>query len=226
MRIYVPGANRTGRAAWPHSTDEEGLYVSFPMESPVEARAATVGNLTTAEPVTVIAHSLGAIPALLAMAAGHLQPARLVLLEPALFDIVRGVPAVEEHIAVMTRARQKAADGDLFGYWALVKPFMFGGRALVEDWQQDEPHARRFSTQPAPWGHNITPDLIATLPTLVLTGGWNEQYEAIAAVLTRHGADHRILPGSGHRAQDAPEFEALIAAFEQDTPVRGRNQGR
>ncbi|MGO2533459.1 hypothetical protein [Arthrobacter rhombi] len=82
MRIYVPGANRTGRAAWPHSTDEEGLYVSFPMESPVEARAATVGNLTTAEPVTVIAHSLGAIPALLAIATGHLQPARLVLLEP------------------------------------------------------------------------------------------------------------------------------------------------
>lgn len=217
MRIYVPGASRTGRAAWPHSSDEEGLYASFPTDAPLDHRAASLANLSTAEPATVIAHSLGAIPALLAIGSGQLHPARLVLLEPALFDIIRGIRSVEEHITLMTRARQRAAGGDLFGYWELVKPKMFGGPALEEDWQQDEPHARRFSTLPAPWGHDITPGIIEALPTLVLTGGWNEDYEAIAAVLARHGADHQVLPGSGHRAQDEPEFEALIASFEQGT---------
>ena len=219
MRIYVPGANRTGRAAWPHSTDDEGLYVSFPTNCPLDERAAILAALTLREPATVIAHSLGAVAALQAIGAGELRASRLVLLEPALVDFVRGVPAVEEHITVMTRARQRAADGDLFGYWALLKPLMFGGPALMDDWEQDEPYARRFSTQPVPWGHNITPHPLSALPTLVLTGGWHEQYEAIAAVLIRHGAEHRVLPGSGHRAQDAPEFESLVAAFERGRPV-------
>ncbi|MDN5756498.1 MAG: alpha/beta hydrolase [Arthrobacter sp.] len=217
MRIYVPGANRTGRAAWPKSTDDEGLYVSFAPDSPVEQRATLLGQLRTTEPGTVIAHSLGAAPTLLAIAAGTLRPARLVLVEPALFDLIRGTASVEEHIAVMTRARKKAAEGDLFGYWALVKPRLFGGPALAADWPQDEPHARRFSTLPPPWGHDISPDLIEALPTLVLSGGWNEHYEAVAEVLARQGAGHRILPGSGHRAQDDPGFEALIASFEQLT---------
>jgi pimeloyl-ACP methyl ester carboxylesterase len=50
----------------------------------------------------VVAHSYGANAALLAAQSEPALIRTLTLLEPACFDLARGKPAVEEHIAAMT----------------------------------------------------------------------------------------------------------------------------
>lgn len=60
--------------------------------------------------------------------------------------------------------------------------------------------AERLRLLPAPLG----------IPTLVVTGGWNEEYEEIASALAQLGATHRRLTGFGHRVQDHREADSLI----------------
>ncbi len=47
--------------------------------------------------------------------------------------------------------------------------------------------------------------------TVVVTGGWNDEYEAVAAALAAVGAQHRVLPGARHRPQDTAEFDAVLS---------------
>jgi hypothetical protein len=61
-------------------------------------------------------------------------------------------------------------------------------------------------------GHGIEAAAITGLPTLVVTGGWNAEYEAIAQALAAAGAEHRVLEGAGHRPQDLPDFARLLDA--------------
>lgn len=55
--------------------------------------------------------------------------------------------------------------------------------------------------------------MFAKVPTLVVTGGWNDEYEAIAERLARSGAERVELSGSKHRPQDHPGFESALADF-------------
>lgn len=48
------------------------------------------------------------------------------------------------------------------------------------------------------------------VPTLVVTGGWNQVYDDIATALRLRGAQHLALDGSGHRPQDDPRATAAI----------------
>ena len=87
------------------------------------------------------------------------------------------------------------------------------GDAAANHRGEEEPLARRFSLLTPPWGHEIAPTTIEGIATLVVTGRWNDEYEAIAAVLARHGAEHRTLAGHGHRPQDHPGFAQLVKSF-------------
>lgn len=163
--------------------------------------------------VVVVAHSLGAVPAALAYTAGLLTASHVVLLEPALYDIARGDEAIERHIIAMTEARECAETGDLFGYWQIVAPLMFGRTARRESWQADQPVARRFAAMDAPWGYGLEGSVFAPVPTLVVSGNWSDEYEAIAQQLTLAGAAHVQLSGAKHRPQDHPDFESVLAEF-------------
>lgn len=165
------------------------------------------------EDVVVVAHSLGAVPVALSHASGQVSAARMVLLEPALYDLARGESAIEAHIGPMTEARALAGEGDLFGYWRVVAPLMFGREATRESWTEDEPRARKLASLEPPWGHDIDAAVFAGTPTLVVTGDWNPEYEAIAQVLTDAGAAHVHLVGARHRPQDLPQFEDVLAGF-------------
>lgn len=55
--------------------------------------------------------------------------------------------------------------------------------------------------------------MIIGSPTLVVTGGWNDEYETIARVLTEFGAGHHVLTGAEHRPQDLPTFAPAADAF-------------
>jgi hypothetical protein len=137
---------------------------------------------------------------------------RLVLIEPALYDVARGDPAIERHVGAMERARARLAEGDLRDCWEIVRPLMFGSEFDPLAWDAERERAEAFAAVPSPWGHGIEAAAIAGIPTLVVTGGWNAEYEAIAQALAAAGADHRVLEGAGHRPQDLPGLARLLEA--------------
>lgn len=215
MLIFVHGSGHSGADAWPK---QAGLGATFldldalPTAAEwAEAIANTVASAPVVEPVTVVAHSYGAVPLALAMPRIGPRLSRLVLAEPALYDIARTHPAVDRHIAQVELADTFAADGDLAGFWALIRPLLFGGDFDPDAWQRERPIADRLSQTPRPWGHGIRADVFAGIDTTVVTGAWNPEYDAIADVLEARGAGRVVLPGHQHRPQDHPDFAALLA---------------
>lgn len=209
MFVFVHGAGRAGAAAWPtvHRRDAQFLDLSAVPE--VAAQADLVLD-SLDERTTVVAHSHGAIPAAMALRAARERVSALVLLEPALYDVARGHAAIERHIATMTAAQRARERHGLQAYWQLVRPLMFGGDFDAALWHAEEPIARRFSTVPAPWGHDLMADEITATPTIVITGGWNDEYDAIADALAAAGARHLVLEGAQHRPQDLAAFTAVL----------------
>lgn len=213
MRLYVHSTDRDPASAWPSSAKSDAHHLPFDLTLPLDEHAAT---LTDAAPTgaVVFAHSAAAVP--VALAAARLSPRALVLVEPALYDIARGHPAIEAHIAEITRAKVLADTGDLFGYWSVVRPLMFGGAADPARWESERAGVARFAARRPPWGFGVDAAMLRGIPTLVVTGGWNAEYDAIAEVLERHGAHRRTLPGHGHRPQDHPDFAATVETFLAD----------
>lgn len=215
MRVYVHGAGRSGREAWPHATVEGAIFADLVGASMLRSKVDLLADIVPGG-ATVIAHSWGAVPTVITIAERRIRVGKLVLLEPALYDIARGEPAIERHIAEMEEARSYANDGKLFEYWSIVRPMMFGGRANRDSWDSDRKTAEWFAEIEPPWGHGVTAEMVQGVPTLVITGGWNEEYEAIAGALTKAGATHRQLHGNKHRPQDHADFESVLAQFEVD----------
>jgi hypothetical protein len=52
--------------------------------------------------------------------------------------------------------------------------------------------------------------VVARVPTLVLTGGWNALYDEVADALEAAGAHRAVLGGHAHRPQDHPDADALL----------------
>ncbi|QSR30109.1 hypothetical protein CFI00_06185 [Nocardioides sp. S5] len=211
MRFYVHGAGRAGREAWPAQSDDGAVFADHSAATTASDKARLLREQCPPRDVVLVAHSLGAVPAALGLDVPSLS--HVVLLEPALYDVARGVVAVEEHIAAMTAARKAADAGDLFGYWQVVAPLMFGRPATDEAWEEDEPLAARFAAVERPWGHGIDATVFGAVPALVVTGAWNDEYEAIGERLAVAGASHVHLTGHRHRPQDHPGFEGLVADF-------------
>lgn len=214
MRVFVHGAGRVGRDAWPAVPQGDAVFLDLSAASVAEKIEAVVETVQPSD--TVVAHSLGAVPVALALRQGLIAPRRVVLLEPALYDIARGDASIEKHIAVMTAARSRAERGDLFGYWSLVRPVMFGGPAEVTEWAEEQDLATRFASIESPWGYALDGSEVVAAPTFVVTGGWNPEYEAIAHVLATHGAHHVHLKGCRHRPQDHPDFLTRLSEWESD----------
>lgn len=212
-RLFIHGAGRRGRDAWPEISTTNGEFLSFEPGSSIAEQMETIRDVCGDRRLTLFAHSIGAVPAVLA--ARSLDLSGLVLVEPALYDIARGNPAVERHISAVTEARAQAEDGNLRGFWAIQRPLMFGGPFDEDRWEAEQEVAAHWSTTNAPWGHGIRPEMLAGIATLVITGGWNAEYEVIAALLADHGAACRILTGAAHRPQDVVGFAALVDEFER-----------
>lgn len=212
-RFYVHGAGRAGREAWPEQPGEGAVFADHSACPQMRRKADLVGEQCPDGDVVVIAHSLGAVPAALAFAAGDISASHMVLLEPALYDIARGEDAIERHVIPVTEALERAGRGDLFGYWQIVGPLMFGRKTTRESWQDDHDLAQRFADIDPPWGYEIEASVFAEIPTIVVTGGWKDEYEAIAKRLTHAGATHVRLSGAKHRPQDHPGFESILADF-------------
>lgn len=216
MRLYVHGAGRSGRQAWPEQDETQAVFADHSVHSDMQAKVDAIVEQAPAGPAVVVAHSLGAVVAALAATADRLAVSHFVLVEPALYDLARGEHAIEAHIEAMTTARKLAHEGDLYGYWQIISPLMFEDAASPDRWVRERVVAERFAALPVPWGHAVTVATFAQTPTLVVTGGWNDEYEQIAARLSAAGAEHLQLPGLGHRPQDHPQFNSLVSSFAHD----------
>lgn len=97
---------------------------------------------------------------------------------------------------------------------------MFGGPFAPDLWDAEAAIAARMYALADPWGHGVTSSEITRTPTLVVTGGWNDEYEAIATALVRAGADHRSLVGANHRPHDLEAFGPLLDEFVASIPTR------
>ncbi|MDQ0612989.1 hypothetical protein QF046_000630 [Microbacterium sp. W4I4] len=91
---------------------------------------------------------------------------------------------------------------------------MFGGPFEPDAWEREHPVAERWAKTNLPWGHGVRAGMLHGIPTLVVTGGWNDEYEQIAKVLVDDGAQHVVLVGAQHRPMDLPAFAEAALAFE------------
>lgn len=207
--VLVHGAGRSGAAAWPAQLLDGAVALDLSALPTARGRAEAVAAAVRPGDV-VVAHSLGGVAAALALPMLATPPAALVLCEPALFDLARGDAAVEAHVAAMDAAHE--ALPSLSGFWARARPALLGEPFDEGRWEDERALATLLTRTERPWGHGIDAGMLRGVPTTVVTGGWNAEYEAIAAALVRAGARHEVLEGSGHRPQDDARFLAILAA--------------
>ncbi|WP_120519635.1 alpha/beta fold hydrolase [Arthrobacter celericrescens] len=223
--VFVHGGGSFGAAAWPR---QHGMALKYdalflrrhgfdPVVEPVEPSvAADVAIILAALESDgnpgghLVAHSQGAIPAML-VAVDHPELVRsLVLVEPACLSLTAELPATMAYRALMEplfEARHRLGDEEYLQEFRRRTASAAAGPVSNED-----PHrvARRLRLQAPPWDAPL--HIVPGVPTLVLTGGWEPLYEEIAGYLRETGALHRVAAG-GHRPHDSPEGDRIIRSF-------------
>lgn len=217
--VFVHGSGRAAAEAWPLQAQwPNATFLTrpgfaegdAPQPTDVDAESRLV-NEACGGGSHVIAHSYGAIAALAAAGRTDTAVRALVLCEPAAFSLGRGRPAIEAHVAAVDpvmRAGLPPADLSVALLTALgvmdPKPPSTAEALLA---------AERTALQVPPWDVVLDPSVIGRIPTLVVTGNWNAEYEELADVLVELGARHEHLEGHGHRPQDAGGFRELVEEF-------------
>jgi pimeloyl-ACP methyl ester carboxylesterase len=176
------------------------------------SKAARRLAATLDQPSVVAAHSFTAIGAVVAAADFPRLVSGLVLLEPALYSLARGRAAVEEHMARMQPVFDRTVNAPLDAFWGDFLTTITGDVVDGPFDDDDLARAQRIREGGAPWWYEV-PDVIGSIPTLVITGGWSADYEQIADVLEASGAQRLLLAGAGHRIQDHPDYPAAARAF-------------
>ena len=213
--VFVHGQGRDGPSAWPAQMAEfpEAVYLSRPPDESADTVDRAAEAVRSVPPASVVvAHSFGAIAAARATAAGDGRIVGVVLLEPALHALARGAEALERQIARIDPVFDHT-DASLEEFWREFIVTLTGSPFEGPITDEALRTAARFRRSGPPWRHEVTADAFVGHPTLVVTGGWNDEYEEIAARLERDGARHLVLTGHGHRPQDHPDFNRVLAEF-------------
>ena len=217
--IFVHGSGRAGVQAWPLQADwPEATFLvrpgfgerDAPQPTDIDAESQLVNN-ACGEGADVIAHSYGAIAAIAAASRADTAVRSLVLCEPAAFSLGRGGPAVEAHIAAIDTVLRAGLAPAEFQVAFLTALGVVG--AELPSTPEALTAAERAALQLPPWDVDLDPAVFARIPTLVVTGNWNPEYEEIAEALVDLGANHEQLEGHGHRPQDADGFRELVARW-------------
>ena len=211
--VFVHGAGAAGADAWPSQAADAAAGADW-LFLPRTGVADDVGRdadrilerLRAVGGGHVVAHSYGANAALKAAQTAPPLVQSLALLEPACFDLARGMLAVEDHISAMTPVFALAHDP---GVPAREFSRRFAAAMGTEppDVPDDELEARiiRLRALRPPWGVGLSTDLGLPPRTLIITAGWSPLYDETASALVAAGAQHLVLEGAGHRVQDHPQ---------------------
>jgi pimeloyl-ACP methyl ester carboxylesterase len=228
--VFVHGAGSFGSAAWPR---QHGMALSYdalflrrhgydPVAEPVESSFEEDARIVLrsladdgrgAAGGHVVAHSQGAVAAMMAAVERPDLVFSLTLVEPACLSLTAELPATAAHISLMQPlfdARHQMSDQDF--------QREFVRRVYATDLQQpataeEKRSARRLRLQAPAWEAAL--HIVPGVPTLVLTGGWEPLYEEIAWYLRETGALHRTAAG-GHRPHDSAEGDRIIRSFIRD----------
>lgn len=228
--VFVHGAGSFGSAAWPR---QHGMALTYdalflrrhgfdPVAEPVESSfaedtAIVLGSLANdgrgAAGGHVVAHSQGAISAMMAAVERPDLVYSLTLVEPACLSLTAELPATAAHRELMQPlfdVRHQLGDED-FQREFVRRVYAADLEELAT--QEEKRAARRLRLQAPSWEAPL--QIVPGVPTLVLTGGWEPLYEEIAGYLRDTGALHRHAAG-GHRPQDSPEGDRYIRSFIAD----------
>jgi pimeloyl-ACP methyl ester carboxylesterase len=241
--VFVHGAGTFGAAAWPKqhgmALEYDALFLkrrgfdaqAEPLESDVGADVDIVLECLGAREAAsapgpargghIVAHSQGAISAMLAAVERPDLVRSLVLVEPACLSLTAELPATAAYRALMEplfRIRHELGDDD---YQREFVRRVFSSEAAVLSTPEARRTARRLRLQAPPWEAPL--HIVPGVPTLVLTGGWEPLYEEIAGYLQETGALHRVAAG-GHRPHDSVEGDRMIRSFIADVSRAGSVQ--
>lgn len=234
--VFVHGAGSYGSAAWPRQHGMALTYdalflrrhgfdsVAEPVESSfAEDTAIVLRSLADdgrgAAGGHVVAHSQGAISAMMAAVERPDLVYSLTLVEPACLSLTAELPATAAHRELMQPlfdVRHQLSDEDFQREFVRR---VYAADLQEPATQEERRSARRLRLQAPAWEAPL--HIVPGVPTLVLTGGWEPLYEEIAGYLRETGALHRIAAG-GHRPQDSAEGDHAIRTFVGDVS-RGRS---
>lgn len=232
--VFVHGSGSFGSAAWPK---QHGMALAYdalflrrygfdaeaePLESDFDADTGIVlGALSDegrgAAGGHVVAHSQGAISAMMAAVERPDLVYSLTLVEPACLSLTAELPATAAHRSLMEPlfdVRHQLGDEDF------MREFVrraFSAETPGPTTPEARKAARRLRLQAPAWEAPL--HIVPGVPTLVLTGGWEPLYEEIAAYLRETGALHRTAAG-GHRPHDSVEGDGIVRSFLADVSRR------
>ncbi len=217
--VFLHASNRTVDRAWPVASGlPDARFARMPGYDSEAAEPvpfdqdAWESRLLRACPdsAVVVAHSFGGPVAMRAAARRPDLVRALVLFEPAAYALARGTAPVEEHIRRVQPVLDRAGSLDAATF-AVAFGNAVSGRSGTSAPTTAEGllAAERQRMVPGPWTLD-TPDR-TSVPTLVVTGGWNDEYETIAAHID--GAAHVVLAGHGHRPQEHRDATRVVLDF-------------
>lgn len=217
--VFLHGAGAAGPAAWPRQAAQLEPGWVFLDRAPDGDHAARDAQrilhvLADSGPGHVVATSYGGNAAVIA---AQLRPdlvTTLALFEPACFDLARGKPAVEEHIAALDPVYELADDPSVSAR-EFSRRFSAAMGTEPPDLDDDELESAvtRLRRLVPPWRTGISPDAGIAPPVLVVTGGSGPLYDQTAKALVSLGAEHVELPGAGHGVHKDPRSDAVLRAF-------------
>lgn len=226
--VFVHGSVMGGRPTWSGQrvlSDRFRLEIlerpGFPPNPPVDRvdfeDDAVLVAAAIAGGAHLVGHSYGGVIALLAAAAAPLDVRSLTVIEPPAMAVARGNRAVDTFIREGTSWWQEGPTDDpdafLRGFLTYVGSDYVPPTPLPPALEQG---ARTLIVERNPWEAEIPLDVLAAVPfpTLVVSGGHHEAFDAVCDVLVaRLEADRLVLPGYGHTAQLHPDFNERLAAF-------------
>lgn len=219
--VFVHGSGRSGRDNWPVQADAfpDASYLVMPGHGAELPRATDMPDCVSGvldacgQSAFVVAHSFGAIAAVLAAEQAPQRIRGLVLLEPALYSLARGRDAVDAHVAKMSPIFERAGGQEAGDFWIELMSALTGAPGRAPSGESERSQAERLRLQRPPWEFEISPQAFERVPTLVITGDWNREYEEIAEALQVLGARHEFVRGLGHRVQDVSRTNDLLAEF-------------
>ena len=159
----------------------------------------------------LVGHSYGGVISL--RAAAQTDGLRsLTVNEPPAFGVARGDPHVEEFLAKMEHAPADARE-----YLAYFLPLVGSSLKVADPLPPAlEAGARAAMVERPPHEARIPLDELAQapFPKLVVTGGHNPVFDAVADVLEqRLGAQRAVVPGAGHSIPRAPGYNETLVRF-------------
>ena len=216
--VFLHGAGRAGAAGWPlHSEDPAPGWLFLdrtPEGDDPERDAVRIIEALERGPAHVVASSYGGCAGVLAAQRRPDLVSSLALCEPACFDLARGKPAVEEHVAAMEPVYAVADDPSVSAreFSALFSAAMGSEPPDLPDDVLEREVGRLRRLRP-PWETGIVAEIGLPVPTLVVTGGWSPLYDETADALADLGARTVELPGAGHGVHRDPRVVGALADF-------------